>query len=171
MLRFNSTDDNENRCAGWHWHFTCLDFLIWGFWACWQWGTQALFSHFRVVVAIFCYKMHFHIFWSLGKIFWWESWQCQLCRRMTWVQVPCSWCCVLMQPMTMKIGVLVGISISHVLTFSDFWSEASEPVGSEQREHCSVISGWLWLFSAITCIFTYFGGLVKFFEGNHGSAA
>jgi len=28
MLRFNANDDNENRCAGWHRHFTRLDFLV-----------------------------------------------------------------------------------------------------------------------------------------------
>ena len=108
-LRFNATDDNENRCAGWHRHFARFDvfgFLIRGFWARWQRATRALFSHFRVVVAIFCYKMHFHIFWSLGKIFWWKSWQCQLCRRteqknwtavawfrsdLAWFKLPTSW--------------------------------------------------------------------------------
>ena len=86
--------------------------------------------------------MHFHVFWRLGKIFWGESWQCQLCRWMTRVQVLCSWCCVLMQPMTMKIGVLVGISILQGLTFLDFWSQASEPVGSEQRKHCLSTGCW-----------------------------
>ena len=71
-LCFNVTDDNENWCAGWHRHFARFDvfgFLIWGFWARWQRATRALFSHFRVVVAIFCYNMHFHVFWRLGKIF------------------------------------------------------------------------------------------------------
>ena len=45
-----------------------------------------------------------------------------------------------MLPMTMKIGWLVGIGMPHDLTFLDFSSEASEPIGSEQREHRSVIS-------------------------------
>ena len=46
----------------------------------------------------------------------------------------------------MEIGWLVGIGVLHDLTFLDFWSEASEPVGSEQREHCSVIPLSYWLF-------------------------
>ena len=36
----------------------------------------------------------------------------------------------------MKFGSLVGIGIAHDLMFSDFWSMASEPIGSKQREHC-----------------------------------
>ena len=73
--------------------------------------------------------------------------------------------------MITKIGSLVGIGIAHDLTFSDFLSEASEPVGSKQRERGSVISGLFSLFSAITCSFTYFGGPVKIFERNFGSVS
>ena len=51
-----------------------------------------------------------------------------------------------MQAMMMKIGWLVGIGMLHDLTFLDFLSEASEPVGSEQREHRSVIPLSYWLF-------------------------
>ena len=58
-----------------------------------------------------------------------------------------------MQPMTTKFGSLVGIGVAHDLTFSDFRSMASEPVGSEQREHSSVISERQWLFSIMNCSF------------------
>ena len=58
-----------------------------------------------------------------------------------------------MQPMTTKLGSLFGIGVVHDLTFSDFGSMASEPVGSKQREHRSVISERHWLFSIIECSF------------------
>ena len=45
------------------------------------------------------------------------------------------------------------LNISHDLTFLDFGSMASEPVGSKQREHRSVISARHWLFSIIECSF------------------
>ena len=59
----------------------------------------------------------------------------------TRVHVPCAKSCTLIQRMITKIGLQVGIGIAHDLMFSDFLSEASEPVGSDQREHCLIISG------------------------------
>ena len=63
----------------------------------------------------------------------------------------------------MKIRSLDHLDISHDLTFSDFRSGSSEPVGSEQRELCTVISLSWWLFSVFQCYFPYFGYSVKFF--------
>ena len=82
-------------------------------------------------------------------------------RGIPQVHVPCGWSCVLMQPIITKLGSLVDIGVANDLTFSDFWFEVSEPVGSEQSELCSVISQRLGLLSAITCNFTYFGGSVE----------
>ena len=45
---------------------------------------------------------------------------------------------------------------------SDFGSGSSEPVGSKQRELCTVISLSWWLFSVFQCYFPYFGYSVKF---------
>ena len=45
-----------------------------------------------------------------------------------------------MLPLTTKLRSLVGIGITNDLMILDFSSVTSEPVGSEQREHCSVIS-------------------------------
>ena len=159
---FNETDHDKNWIVGWHWHYKRFDvfgFLIRGFWARWQQATRARFSNFRPVFAIFCNNMQFHVFWRLSKNIWAEFWQCELCRVITRVHVPCAKSCALIQRMITKIGLQVGIGIAHDLTFSDFWSEASEPVGSDQREHCLVISGLFGYFLHFNAISRILGSL------------
>ena len=139
---FNETDNDENRIVGWHRRYARFDvfgFLIRGSWARWQRATRALFNHFPEVIAIFCHQMLFPVFWMPFEKCW-GILHFQYCRGILQVRSFSSWSGVLMKRIMTKIGSLVGIGITDDLTFSDFWSEASEPVGSEQREHCSTIS-------------------------------
>ena len=56
----------------------------------------------------------------------------------------------------MKIRLLDRLNILHDLTFLDFELESSEPIGSEQRELCSVISLWYVTISTFKMHFPVF---------------
>ena len=99
-----------------------------------------LFSVFQCYFPYFGYSVKFVVetFWELN-----------LYRGMTLVNSFCWWSWVLMRQKMMKIRLFDRLNILHDLTFLDFGLESSEPIGSEQRELCSVTSLRWWLMKCV----------------------
>ena len=72
--------------------------------------SSALFSHFTEVGVTLSNNMHFQVFWRLCR---------NICGKFRAV----------------SHGSLVDIGVANDLTFSDFLSDVSKPVGSEKRKH------------------------------------